>query len=247
MGQAMERAAEAILKKAGIRGERGVATHETSAGMGISEALSDVVPGVDLLRGKSRLIVVVTDRNVYLLEGRSFGRVGAQIAAFPTASDAFAFDDRHLIFPDGTRVQMNSHQAGELIAATGGELNYVRANYALRRLGVEGEAGLGTATGIEPSTERRTIAGRVSPVIDVTDLFDPSKAEGRIVLFSDRNVRLFEGRTIASMGRELGCFPIGSGVDVRDDVAAFPNGQVVKFPSPRTAQRVAEVTRTGEA
>ncbi len=255
MSQETNDAAVAVLKKAGIHGERGLVAIEcTSRGLSAGEVIADIVPGADLLR-KSRLIVVATDQNIYLFKGRRFGRIGERLATFPIAADVVGFDDENVVFPDDTRVFMTKHQARALIAACGGQLNYVRAGFALRRLGVKGEIGLGTASGIEPSTERSTIAGkvargteRVKPVVDVselTDYFDASKAEGRIALFSDRYVRLFEGRTIASMGRELGAFPVGTELDVTDAVVTFPNGEIVKFASAKTAQVVATVTRTG--
>lgn len=246
MSDTMQSRAATVLRKAGIRDERGLATHEGTAGFTAGEVLADLVPGVDLLRGKSRLIVVVTDQNIYLFKGRTLGRIGDRITSFPTSDDVLAFDDRDVIFPDGNTVQMTEHQARELIAATGGHLNYVRANYALRRLGVANESGLGTAAGIEPSTERRTVAGRLSPVIDVTDYLDASKAQPRFLLLSDQHVRLFEGQSIASLGRELGTFPIGSSLKVDDDTLTFPNGEVVRFASSSAAQTVAEVTRTGQ-
>lgn len=247
MVDTMTNRAATVLRKAGIRDERGLTTHEGTSGFTVGEVLADVVPGVELLRGKSRLIVVVTDQNIYLFKGRTLGRIGDRITSFPTSDDVMAFDDRHVIFPDGNTVQMTEHQARELIAATGGHLNYVRANYALRRLGVTNESGLGTAHGIEPSTERRTVAGRLAPVIDVTDYVDASKAEQRILLLSDKHVRLFEGQSVAAMGRELGTFPIGSSLEVDDDTVTFPNGEVVRFASSGAAQKVAEVTRTGQA
>lgn len=252
-----QREAATILAKAGIRGERGLATQESSpADLTAGEVIADFIPGVDLLRGKSRRIVVVSDQRVYLFEGRKFGRVGAPLASFETAQDVFGFDDRSLVFPDDTRVTMSRHQASELIAATGGRLSIVRANYALQRLGVEGEQGLGTASGIEPSTERTSVGGRIapvleriSPVIDLTDVADAlgkSKAESRLVLFSDKFVRVLEGQTIATMGSELAICPVGSTIAVDDDVVTFPGGQLVKFRTAAAARRVAETTRTGK-
>jgi hypothetical protein len=62
-----------MLKRAGISGERGLVVHEgvSSAAGQFGEFAGDVIPGAELLLGKSRRIVVVTDHNVHLFEGNA--------------------------------------------------------------------------------------------------------------------------------------------------------------------------------
>lgn len=191
----MRRRALDVARKAGVDGERAIATHEGTAGktsaFGHWADLS--VPGADLLRGKSRRIVLVTDRTVRLFEVGRFGKIGGQLGAYPVSDNLLAYDDEKLIFPDGQSVVLSEHQARELVAATGGVINYARANYALRRMGIRDEVGLGSATGELPGSAHRTASDVIADVAGGGGLTSKT-AEARLLLFSDKSVHSAEAR-----------------------------------------------------
>jgi len=237
-----------VARKAGINGEQAIATHEgTAAETGVFAEWADLsVPGADLLRGKSRRIVLVTDQTVRVFDGRRFGKVGEQLGAYRVSDDLLAYDDQRLIFPDDQSVVLNEHQAREIVAATGGVLNYARANYALRRLGVHDEAGLGSATGDVPGSAHRT-AGDVIGDIALGGPLDSKTTEKRLLLFSDKNVRLFHARALHELGQPLGVYAVGTQLVLDDRTVTFPDGAAVVFKTSKVADRVADVVARGKS
>jgi len=206
-----------VARKAGIDGEQAIATHEgTAAETGVVAEWADLsVPGADLLRGKSRRIVLVTDQMVRVFDGRRFGKLGEQLGAYPVSDDVLAYDDQRLIFPDGQSVVLNELQAREIVAATGGVLNYARANYALRRLGVLDEAGLGSATGDVQGSAHRTaldvagdiaLAWRAARGICGRDSARAGRPNGHVSRWSRRRVQDVKG-----CGQSRRCCGAGEG------------------------------------
>jgi hypothetical protein len=244
----MRRRAEAVAKTVGVRDEEALATHEgTAARTGLaSEMVADTIPGVDLLRGNSRRIVLVTNQKVRLFEGKRFGKIGQQIGEYAVSDGMLAYDDQSLVFPDGQSVVVTSHQAKELIVATGGVLNYARANYALRRLGVQNEAGLGTIDGIVPGSTHRTAGDVIGDVVSGGG-FDSKTSQKRMVLFSDENARLFDGHMIHELGPPLGVYPVGTRVTRDQQTVTFPDGLSVEFKTAKTAERVVDIAARGRA
>lgn len=238
-----------VARKAGINGEQAIAVHEgTAAETGVVAEWADLsVPGADLLRGKSRRIVLVTDRMVRIFEGRRFGKLGEQLGAYPVSDDLLAYDDTRLIFPDGQSVALTAHQAQELVAATGGILNYARANYALRRLGVHDEAGLGTATGDVPGSAHRTAGDVIGDIVAADGGLNSKTTEKRLLLFSDKNVRLFHAQAVHELGKPVGTYAIGAQVVLDDRMVTFPDGAAVTFKTSKVAEKVIDVVARGKS
>jgi hypothetical protein len=246
-GSEMRKRATEVASKAGVRDEEAIATHEGAAGkMGAAgDLIGLTLPGAESLRGKSRRIVLVTDQTVRLFEGARFGKIGAQLGAYPVAQDVLAYDDRQLIFPDGQSVVLTAYQARQLIAATGGVLNYARANYALRRAGVEGESGLGTATGDVPGSVHRTAGNVVADLVAGDGGLTSRTSEKRLVLLTDKNARLFAGDAVHELGSPIGVYPVGTRVEVTERTVTFPDGSAVEFKASETATKVADVVARG--
>lgn len=238
-----------VARNAGISGEKPVIAHEgTAAKTGAFADWADLsVPGADLLRGNSRRIVLVTDKSVRVFAGRRFGKVGDQLGEYPISGEALFYDDERLIFPDGQAVFLTEHQAGEIFKATGGVLNYARANYALRRVGIEDEAGLGTATGDVPGSAHRTAGDVIGDVIAADGGIHSKTTEKRLLLFSDKNMRLFHGRKIYELGEPLSMYPVGTRCVVNDRTITLPDGAAVAFSNSQTAQRMADLVERGTA
>jgi hypothetical protein len=169
------------------------------------------------------------------------------LGVFPVGPAAFTFDDDKIIFADDHVAHVTAHQAGELATAAGVDLHTAVANLALKKAGVTGEHGVGVARGIEPSTTRRSVAGVASDLALGDGLgFDSKTSEGRLLVVSNCNVRLFRGGRISKMGQMLGVYGVGADVLVReDDVLGFPDGEVIKLPSADAAMRVASIARLG--
>ena len=140
---------------------------------------------------------------------------------------------------------LTEHQARDLVAATGGELNYVRATYALRQMGVHDEAGLGSASGDVPGSARRTAGDVIGDVIAADGGLTSKTTEKRLLLFSDKNVRLFHASTMYELGAPLGVYAIGTKVARNDCIVTFPDGSAVEFPTSERAERVADVVARG--
>ena len=241
--------AEELLKAAGISGERGLVAHEVTAvgrekrGL-LTEMAGDSIPGFDQLRSGT-MYIVVSERQIRVFKLRRFGRFGECLATVPAEPTALSYNDKHLLFADGTAFSLTRFQAQDLIVACGGDYHVARASCALRALGVQDEVALGTSAGIVPGSSRKTVGGMLGDAIAGDGGFKSRTSEGRIVLFTDKFVRLLPGEDIASLGQPLSSLPIGTDLPVEADILTFPGGNKVQFTSSKLAQRVADMALHG--
>jgi hypothetical protein len=248
----LQRMARAAVQSAGITGESGIAVHEgfaSSRANNLDDALGDVIPGVSLLLNGARRIVLVTDQNVYLFKGRRFDRLGPRLGAYRVDAGVMSFDGKKLTFPDGQIVHLTPLQASQLAAAANVDTSVDMAKEMLERAGIADETALTLQRATCPKPSKNTVGSRV---FDVTlgggELDFRDASEHRMVLVTNRNVYIYEGREPAKAGQPLHHYPAGPGVLSRDNATVtFPNGDALMFSSSRDAQLVTDAATHTQA
>ena len=235
--------ADTTVKRAGIVGERGIAVHEgfgSSRASTFDEAVGDVIPGASLFVTRARRIVLVTDKNVVVFQGRRFDRPGARLGIYPIDPRVMSFDGEKLSFADGQVVYLTAFQASELAHAAGVDVYTSTAEKMAERLGISRERGLTVARGTCPKPPKTSVGTRAFDVVlggGELDLRETS--EYRIVLVTEQNIYMFEGSRLSQPGQLLNTYPVGVGVLSRDNArVAFPDGKLVTFSTAQDAQRV---------
>jgi hypothetical protein len=122
----LQRKASETVQRAGIDGERGVAVHEgfaTRGALSFDDTVGMTIPGASLLVGGSRRIILVTDRNVHLFQGRRFDKPRSRLGCYPLTSTVMSFDGERVALPDGQVVYLTAFQARSLAIAAPGSIN----------------------------------------------------------------------------------------------------------------------------
>jgi hypothetical protein len=252
----MQRRAEATVKAAGLSGEHGLAVHEgfaTARAGSVDGALGDVIPGVSALLGGSRRIVLVTDGNVYVFQGRRFDRPGTRLGSYPVGPAVISFDGAKLSFPDGQIVFVTAYQAAELTRAAGVDADRSVAEELVKRAGLTGEVGVAVEHG-QSASETDKLGTAVERTIGMLADGEITRkgltthvGEGRVVLVTDKSVRVYRGDRVATTGELLATFELDeTALRCEGSAVTFPNGEVVEFSHPARAQRlVAAVQASG--
>lgn len=246
----MQSKAAETLKAAGIDGERGIAVQEGFGSRGarnFDDTVGITIPGASLLIRSAQRVVLVTDKSIYIFQGRRFDRLGVLLGSYPIAPAVMSFDGERATFPDGQTVYMTAFQARTLASAAAIDHFAGTAEMLLKRAGISGERAVTAEAGIDPSTSKKTVRTRVADVV-VGDIDDAvlgtgfKESEGRIVLVTDRNVHVFEGQKIGEPGPLLASFPVGPGtLRLGDDrTIVLPDGQVVEFKGVTDFQRLVD-------
>lgn len=120
------------------------------------------------------------------------------------------------------------------------------AQAVMNGAGISGERPVVAERGESPKT-----ATGGSRLLDATigggELDFRTDSEPRIVLVTDRQLYIFEGRDIATPGRLVSQFRVGeTGLSREDAGVSFPDGTVVVFKSDDAAKRVAEAAANRE-
>lgn len=106
---------ERVLEKAGLRRdgpaliERGSSAKKTRRGSRVwrSEIVGELLGDLDLRDDREGRIVVVTLRDVYLLDGHQLPRPGPPIGTYQVGDTGFSRDGESIVFPDGEVVAFN--------------------------------------------------------------------------------------------------------------------------------------------
>ncbi len=234
-GRGLSNNAERTVSAAGLVGETGRTVHvgmATRRAQSLDDALGDVIPGFSSFLGGTRRIVLVTDRSIHLFRGRRFDRPEGLLGSYPLGGEEIAFDGAKLSFPDGQVVFMTAHQAGELMRDAVVENRESLAAELARRLGITDEVGITVATGKSLTKTDRlgTVIERVADLVIDGELSIDRVGEGRVVLVTDRFVRLYCGDRAADIGALIGAFPVGqSTLSCETNCVTFPDGEVVRF------------------
>jgi hypothetical protein len=239
----MREKADSTVDRAGIVGERGIAVHEgfgSSRANTFDETVGDVIPGASLLVSRARRIVLVTDKNVRVFQGRRFDRPGARLATYEIDPRVMSFNGERLVFSDGQVVYLTTSQARDLAHAAGVDVYAGTAEDMAEGLGIARNSGLTVACGTCPKPPKTSVRTRAFDVVLGGGELDLREtAEYRIVLVTGENIYVYEGRRLSQPGQLLDTYRVGVGVLSRDDASvAFPDGKVVAFPTAQDAQRV---------
>jgi hypothetical protein len=249
----MSNDAQTTVDRAELAGERGLCVQigmATKKAQGLDDTLGDVIPGVSALLGSARRIVLVTDTAVHLYRGRRADRPEAPLGVYPLGDTEILFDGAKLVFPDGQVVFMTSYQAGQVLRHAAVDNRQNLAADLVRRLGIVDEVGIAVEAGKSLSKTDRlaTVVERVADVVIDGEISRERVGEGRIVLVTDRHVRLYRGDRVADLGPLLATFPAGQTALICEaDRVSFPDGEVIRF-SEETAHRLCgSVPQAGKA
>jgi hypothetical protein len=243
--------AQHTVEAAGLTNERGLSVQvgmATRKAQTLDDALGDMIPGVSALLGGARRIVLVTDRAIHLYRGRRADRPEVPLGSYPLDAAEIVFDGAKLAFPDGQVVFMTSYQAGQILQHASVDNRQNLAANLVRRLSIADEVGIAVETGKSLSKTDRvgTVVERVADAVLDGELSRERIGEGRVVLVTDRYVRLYRGDRVADLGSLLATFPVGqTALTCGTDRVAFPDGEVIRF-SEQIAQRLcASVSQAG--
>jgi hypothetical protein len=241
---------QSTVAAAGLTGETGRSVHvgmATQRAQSLDDTLGDVIPGFSSFLGGARRIVLVTDRGVHLFRGRRFDRPEGLLGSYKLGEDKLVFDGAKLSFPDGKVVFMTAYQAGEIMRHAAVDNRENLAAELVRRLGITDERGLVVETGKSLTKIDRlgTVVERVADAVIDGELSTDRVGEGRVVLVTDRFIRLYRGDRAASLGQLIGTFPVSSStLSCETNCVTFPDGEVVTFRDDR-ARRLCDCAGRG--
>ena len=237
--------AQRTVEAAGLSNERGLSVQvgmATRKAQNLDDTLGDVIPGVSALLGSARRIVLVTDRAIHLYRGRRADRPETRLGSYPLGGAEVVFDGAKLAFPDGQVVFITSYQAGQILRHAAVDNGQNLAADLVRRLRIADERGIAVETGKSLSKTDRlgTVIERVADAVLDGELSRERIGEGRVVLVTDRYVRLYRGDRAADLGPLLATFPVGqTALTCETDRVLFPDGEVISF-SEQVAHRLCE-------
>ncbi len=244
--------AQRTVEAAGLSNERGLSVQvgmATRKAQTLDDALGDVVPGVSALLGSARRIVLVTDRAIHLYRGRRADRPEAMLGSYPLSGAEIVFDGAKLAFPDRHVVFMTSYQADQVLRHTSVDNRQNLAADLVRRLGITTERGIAVETGKSLSKTDRlgTVVERVADAVLDGEVSTERIGEGRIVLVTDRYVRVYPGDRVADLGALLATFPVGpDSLTYEADRVAFPDGEVIRFSEQIAGTLCESVSQAGQ-
>jgi hypothetical protein len=246
------RAAKTV-KRAGLEGERGVVVVEGMASSGagaFDDTVGDIVPGSSMLVNRSRRVVLVTDRHVYVFRGRRYDRPGKRLGVFPVGPQAMSFDGSKVRLPDESAIYVSVYQAQKLAHAAGVDLRAAVIADLLERVGDPDEQTILLTQGLDPSTTRRTMIDRISDLTDgdIGQILGGKNAtttsDGCIVLVTATKTYIFAGDRVWDPGRLIGTYGVGPESVLRDGATVeFPDGRTVVFDDADSAQHVVDACR----